>query len=171
MKSKLYFLGLLIFLLFGCRSKKIRTFEQNEQQTQQVIKNTDSLFKTEKRQNVNILNLENLQNFELELETEKDSLGNSKELIFEHQKEENKETIKVKNGKVKVKKKLSKREEKKDTLHFVSEKKQVSITENQLIQTSKTQKIKEKEVKIGWAKIVFAIIFSLVSSYFILKRK
>ena len=95
---------LLVFLtLIGCRTKKVETYTQKQVQKEHFITNKDSsqLF-VQKSLKSKWSDL-SATSFEIELENDKDSLGNAKELSYTRTRDGNRETIRVRNGKVKIK--------------------------------------------------------------------
>lgn len=94
---------LLTFLtLIGCRTRKVKTTEQKQVQKERIIKYKDStaLF----QQNAQTLQLDTytLQEYEVSLESDRDSVGNSKELVYYRIRDGDNETIRVSGGKVKI---------------------------------------------------------------------
>ena len=94
---------LLAFLaLIGCRTRKTTIEEQKRVQKERVIKYKDStaLF----QQNAQTLQLDThaSQEYEVSLESDKDSAGNSKELVYYRIRDGDNETIRVSGGKVKI---------------------------------------------------------------------
>ena len=95
---------LLVFLtLIGCRTKKVEIYTQRQVQKEHFITNKDSsqLFVQESHKSE--WSDLSATSFELELENDKDSLGNAKELTYTRTRDGNSETIRVRNGKVKIK--------------------------------------------------------------------
>lgn len=97
-------IGLVLVLLglLGCRTRKVATTEQKQVQKERIIKYKDStaLF----QQNTQTLQLDThaSQEYEVTVESDKDSVGNSKELTYTRIRDGNNETIKVRGGKVKI---------------------------------------------------------------------
>lgn len=96
-------IALLAFLtLIGCRTRKVNTTEQKQVQKERIIKYKDStsIF----QQNAQTLQLDThaLQEYEVTLESDKDSVGNSKELVYYRIRDGDNETIRVTGGKVKI---------------------------------------------------------------------
>jgi len=95
---------LLAFLtLIGCRTRKeVANTEQKQVQKERIIKYKDStaLF----QQNTQTLQLDThaLQEYEVTVESDKDSIGNSKELVYYRIRDGDNETIRVSGGKVKI---------------------------------------------------------------------
>lgn len=94
---------LLAFLtLIGCRTRKTTIEEQKRVQKEHFIKYKDStaIF----QQNVQTLHLDThtLQEYEVSLESDRDSVGNSKELVYYRIRDGDNETIRVSGGKVKI---------------------------------------------------------------------
>lgn len=95
---------LLVFLtLIGCRTKKVETYTQRQVQKEHFITNKDSsqLFVQESYKSE--WSDLSATSFEIELENDKDSVGNAKELTYTRTRDGNRETIRVRNGKVKIK--------------------------------------------------------------------
>ena len=94
---------LLAFLaLVGCRTRKVATTEQRHTQKEHFIhyKDSSQLFAYQGRKTD--LSEQSNQSFELELETLTDSVGNPRELIYTRIRDGDSETIRVTNGKVKL---------------------------------------------------------------------
>ena len=97
-------IALLAFLtLIGCRTRKeVTNTEQKQVQKERIIKYKDStaLF----RQNTQTLQLDThaSQEYEVTVESDKDSVGNSKELTYTRIRDGDNETIRVSGGKVKI---------------------------------------------------------------------
>ena len=95
---------LLAFLaLVGCRIKKVETHTQRQIQKEHFIhyKDSSQLFVYQGRKTD--LSEQSDQSFELELETLTDSVGNPRELIYTRIRDGDSETIRVTNGKIKIK--------------------------------------------------------------------
>ena len=100
---KLLTLLLAFLTLIGCRTKKVETYTQRQVQKEHFITNKDSsqLFVQESYKSE--WSDLSATSFELELENDKDSLGKAKELTYTRTRDGNRETIRVRNGKVKIK--------------------------------------------------------------------
>ena len=106
MRKKLYLL-LALMVLFGCRSKKSSRTEHREEQRSERKEVKDSSTRVEKSQKVSTFNLQQSQSYEITLESDKDSVGNSKELVYYRIRDGDNETIRVTGGKVKISTKCS----------------------------------------------------------------
>ena len=96
-------IALLAFLaLVGCRTKKVETHTQRQIQKKHFIhyKDSSQLFVYQGRKMD--LSEQSDTSFELELETLTDSVGNPRELIYTRIRDGDSETIRVTNGKVKL---------------------------------------------------------------------
>ena len=100
---KLLTLLLAFLALVGCRTKKVETYTQRQVQKEHFITNKDSsqLFVQESHKSE--WSDLSATSFEIELENDKNSLGNAKELTYTRTRDGNSETIRVRNGKVKIK--------------------------------------------------------------------
>ena len=102
MRKKLYLL-LALMVLFGCRSKKSSRTELKEEQKSAIKEVKDSSTHVEKSQKVSTFDLQHSQSYELTLESDRDSMGNAKELVYYRIRDGDSETIRVRNGKVTLK--------------------------------------------------------------------
>lgn len=100
---KLTLLLLAFLALVGCRTRKVTTTEQRQVQKEHFIhyKDSSQLFAYQGRKTA--LSEQSDTSFELELETLTDSVGNPRELIYTRIRDGDSETIRVTNGKVKIK--------------------------------------------------------------------
>ena len=96
-------IALLAFLsLVGCRTKKVETYAQRQIEKEHFITYKDSSQLFAYQSKVSALSEQSDQSFELELETLTDSVGNPRELIYTRIRDGDSETIRVTNGKVKL---------------------------------------------------------------------
>ena len=96
-------IALLAFLaLVGCRTKKVETHTQRQIEKEHFITYKDSSQLFAYQSKVSALSEQSEQSFELELETLTDSVGNPHELIYTRIRDGDTETIRVTNGKVKL---------------------------------------------------------------------
>ena len=100
---KILYLLLAIFLLIGCRSKKSSRTELKEEQKSAIKEVKDSSTHVEKSQKVSTFDLQHSQSYELTLESDRDSMGNAKELVYYRIRDGDSETIRVQGGKVTLK--------------------------------------------------------------------
>ena len=157
MRKKLYLL-LALMVLFGCRSKKSSRTELKEEQKSERKEVKDSSTRVEKSQKVSTFNLQQSQSYEITLESDRDSVGNAKEVVYYRIRDGNKETIRVQGGKVILKTidNLSKSLQQADTTLYIDNKIiQKTETKNQYLQQSKQV---QKEVKT----IPFAFIIGIL---------
>lgn len=96
-------IALLAFLSFiGCRTRKTTIEEQKRVQKERFIKYRDSTAVLQQNAQTLHLDTHTLQEYEVTLESDKDSVGNSKELVYYHIRDGDSETIRVSGGKVKI---------------------------------------------------------------------
>lgn len=169
MKKKLYLL-LALLLLIGCRSKKSSQTEHREEQRIERKETKDSSIQVEKSQKVATFDLQHSQSYELTLESDKDSIGHSKEVVYYRIRDGDNETIRVINGRVTLKtidthsKSLQRAD---STLTIITNTKEQSILKTQ---TARRQVQKDKEVKVNsYTWIFFCVLFIIV--LFFLSRK
>ena len=99
---KLTLLLLAFLALVGCRTRKVTTTEQRQVQKEHFIhyKDSSQLFAYQGHK-TDLSDLSD-SSFELELESLTDSIGNPRELIYTRIRDGDSETIRVTNGKVKL---------------------------------------------------------------------
>lgn len=97
-------IALLAFLtLIGCRTRKdVANTEQKQVQKERIIKYKDSTALFQRDEQTLQLDTHDSQEYEVTVESDKDSLGNSKELTYTRIRDGNNETIRVRGGKVKI---------------------------------------------------------------------
>ena len=100
---KIMYLLLALLLLGSCRSKKLNRTEHREEQRSERKETKDSYTRVEKSQKVSTFEVQQSQSYEVTLESEKDSAGNAKELVYYRIRDGDSETIRVRNGKVTLK--------------------------------------------------------------------
>lgn len=169
MKKKLYLL-LALMVLFGCRSKKVKSEELKVKSETAVTKVKDSSTHIEKAQKVSTFDLQHSQSYELTLESDRDSVGNAKEVVYYRIRDGDSETIRVINGRVTLKtidthsKSLQQAD---STLTITTNTKEQSILKTQ---TARREVRKDKEVKVNsYTWIFFCVLFIIV--LFFLSRK
>ena len=96
-------IALLAFLaLVGCRTKKVETHAQRQIQKEHFIHYKDSTQLFAYNSHSSQFSHSSQENYELELETLTDSVGNPRELIYTRIRDGDNEVIRVLNGKVKL---------------------------------------------------------------------
>ena len=155
MRKKLYLL-LALLVLIGCKSKKSNRTELKEEQKSERKEVKDSSTRVEKSQKVATFDLQQSQSYEITLESDKDSIGHSKEVVYYRIRDGDSETIRVRNGKVTLKTidNLSKSLQQADTTLYIDNK----ISQKSEIQSQYAQSAKQvqKDIKT----IPFALIIS-----------
>ena len=100
---KIMYLLLALMVLSGCRSKKSSRTEHREEQRSAIKEVKDSATHIEKSQKVSAFEVQQSQSYEITLESDKDSVGNAKEVVYYRIRDGDSETIRVRNGKVTLK--------------------------------------------------------------------
>ena len=95
-------LWLAFLALVGCRTRKVITTEQRQVQKERIIKYKDSTQLFAYNSHSSQFSHSSQENYELELETLTDSVGKPRELIYTRIRDGDSETIRVTNGKVKL---------------------------------------------------------------------
>lgn len=101
MRKKLYLL-LALMVLFGCRSKKSSRTELKEEQKSERKELKDSATHIEKSQKVSAFEVQQSQSYEITLESDKDEMGNSKDLYFTRMRDGPNEALFIRGGKATI---------------------------------------------------------------------
>lgn len=166
--SRIVMLLLAFLTLIGCRTRKeVATTEQKQVQKERIMKYKDStaLF----QQNTQTLQLDThtSQEYEVTVESDKDSVGNSKELVYYRIRDGDNETIRVSGGKVKIttKNSLSNSQIVANTTLTNT----ISATNNELRNAESTTAFshKTKNVKSSYLYLIAIIVALLIAFYFI----
>lgn len=161
---KIMYLLLALLLLTGCRSKKSNRTEHREEQKSERKETKGSSTHVEKAQRVSTFDIQQSQSYEITLESDKDSAGNTKELVYYRIRDGDSETIRVQGGKVTLRTidNLSKSLHKADTTLYIDNKIiQKSETKNQYIEQSK--QVQKEVKKAPFALIIGALILGVVA--------
>ena len=99
---KLALLLLAFLALVGCRTRKVTTTEQKQTQKEHFIHYKDSSQLFAYNSHSSQFSHSSQENYEIELESLTDSVGNPRELIYTRIRDGDSETIRVSGGKVKI---------------------------------------------------------------------
>ena len=158
------YLLLALLLLTGCRSKKSNRTELKEEQKSERKEVKDSSTHVEKSQKVATFDFHQSQSYEITLESDRDSVGNAKELVYYRIRDGDSETIRVQGGRVTLRTidNLSKSLHKADTTLVINNQiSQKTETKNQYIEQSK--QVQKEVKKTSSAFIIGALILSVVA--------
>lgn len=161
---KIMYLLLALLLLGSCRSKKSNRTEHREERQSERKEIKDSSSHVEKSQKVATFDLQHSQSYELTIESDRDSVGNVKEVVYHRIRDGDSETIRVQGGKVTLRTidNLSKSLQQADTtLYIHSQVSQKSETKNQYLQQSK--QVQKEIKKIPSAFIIGALILGVIA--------
>ena len=161
---KIMYLLLALMVLFGCGSKKSNRTELKEEQKRERKEVNDNSTHVEKSQKVSAFELQQSKSYEITLESDKDSIGHSKEVVYYRIRDGDSETIRVINGRVTLKTidNLSKSLQQADTTLYIDNK----ISQKSEIQSQYTQAAKQvqKEVRtIPFALIIGALLIGVIA--------
>lgn len=161
---KIMYLLLALMVLFGCGSKKSNRTELKEEQKSERKEVNDNSTHVEKSQKVSAFELQQSKSYEITLESDKDSIGHSKEVVYYRIRDGDSETIRVINGRVTLKTidNLSKSLQQADTTLYIDNK----ISQKSEIQSQYTQAAKQvqKEVRtIPFALIIGALLIGVIA--------
>ena len=160
---KIMYLLLALLLLTSCRSKKSIRTELKEEQKSERKEVKDSSTHVEKSQKVATFDFHQSQSYEITLESDKDSAGNAKELVYYRIRDGDSETIRVQGGKVILKsiESHSKSHQQADSTLVIDNK----IIEKKEEKNYKISQKKEEEKQVEgthWRSITWIIIISLI---------
>ena len=153
-----------LLVLIGCRTRKVTTTEEKRVQKERFIKYKDSTAVFQHNAQTLQLDTHALQEYEVTLESEKDSVGNSKELVYYRIRDGDNETIRVSGGKVKIMTKNSLSNsliEAKATLTntvIQSSKEERRISEA-ITKAYKTKEVKGIMIKWWWIAVVLLVVW------------
>ncbi|WP_288897135.1 hypothetical protein [uncultured Capnocytophaga sp.] len=159
--SKFIIALLLAFLaLIGCRTRKTTIEEQKRVQKERFIKYKDSMALFQHNAQTLQLDTHALQEYEVTLESDRDSVGNSKELVYYRIRNGDNETIRVSGGKVKITTKSSLSNSLIEAKATLTNTVIQSSKEERRINEAITMAYKTKEVKgiIKWWWIVVVLV-------------
>lgn len=100
--GRIWMFLLALLTLMGCRTRKTTITEQKQVQKERIIKYKDSTALFQHNAQTLQLDTHALQEYEVTVESDKDSIGNSKELVYYRIRDGDSETIRVQGGKVKI---------------------------------------------------------------------
>ena len=155
-------IALLAFLtLIGCRTRKeVTNTEQRQVQKERIIKYKDSTALFQHNAQTLQLDTHASQEYEVTVESDKDSIGNSKELVYYRIRDGDNETIRVSGGKavIRVKSEIA------ATLTNT-----IITTNNELRNTESTTAFshKTKNVKSSYLYLIAIIVVLFLAFYFI----
>ena len=118
------YLLLALMVLFGCRSKKSSQTEHREEQKSERKEVKDSTTHIEKSQKVSTFDFQQSQSYEISLESDRDSVGNAKDLYFTRMRDGTNEALVIRGGKA--------------TIHIKQNNNQALTQEDTIIQESTT---------------------------------
>ena len=161
---------LILLGLLGCRTRKVTTTEQKQVQKERIIKYKDSTALFQQNEQTLQLDTHASQEYEVTVESDKDSVGDSKELTYTRIRDGDNETIRVRGGKVKITTKSSL-----SNSHIVVNTtltSTISTINNELRNTESTTAFshKTKNVKSSYLYLIDIIIVLLVVFYFIREK-
>ena len=161
---KILYLLLALLLLTGCKGKKLNKTELREEQKSERKEVKDNSTHIEKSQKVSAFEIQQSQLYEIILESDRDSVGKAKEVVYHRIRDGDKETIRVQGGKVTLKiiDNLSKSLQQADTTLYIDNKiSQKSEIQNQYIEQSK--QVQKEVKKISSTFIIGALILGVVA--------
>ena len=99
---KILYLLLALGVLSGCKSKKSNRTEHREEQRSERKEVKDSSSHVEKSQKVSAFELQQSQSYQITLESDKDEMGNSKDLYFTRMRDGPNEALVIRGGKATI---------------------------------------------------------------------
>lgn len=152
-----------LLILIGCRTRKVATTEQKRVQKEHFIKYKDSTAVFQHNAQTLQLDTHTLQEYEVSLESDRDSVGNSKELVYYRIRDGDNETIRVTGGKVKISAKSSlsnslieANSTLTNTITQKTDEKRYTSTDTAFLH--KTKEVKEIVIRWWWIVVVLLVV-------------
>ena len=170
MRKKLYLL-LALLLLIGCRSKKLSRTEHREEHRSERKEVKDSSSHVEKAQKVSAFDLQQSQSYEITLESDRDSVGNAKELVYYRIRDGDSETIRVQGGKAVIKVKNEERKARHEADSTLLYNTKISTKNRDQTQTFTKEKQVQKHIKSSPIRLTFWLLLLAVLVFILWKYK
>lgn len=167
MKFILKMLFLLLFLV-GCGGKKVSIEKQKTTEKERKELRKDSVFQKKVKTKTASFSFEKNKIFELELQSDKDSLGNSKKMTFQQIRSPTENTFIVEGGSIKLKIGSTDKQitSQKDSLNIENTKAFTSKKEDKSSEKEDFKKEEKKEAKYTLPlKMIFWIVIILVGIF------
>ena len=167
------FLSLLLALLLltGCKGKKLNKTEHREEQKSERKEVKDSSTHIEKAEKVTTFDLRQSQSYEITLESDKDSVGNAKELVYYRIRDGDSETIRVQGGKAVIKVKNEDRKVKREADSTLLYNRKISTKNRDQTQTFTKEKQVQKHIKSSPIRLSFWLLLLAVLVFILWKYK
>lgn len=169
--SRIVMLLLTFLTLIGCRTRKeVTNTDQKQVQKERIIKYKDSTALFQQHEQTLQLDTHASQEYEVTVESDKDSVGNSKELTYTRIRDGDNETIRVRGGKVKITTKNSLSNSQivaNTTLDNITKANTYFITQRH---SETAFSHKTKNVKSSYLYLIAIIVILLIAFYFILNK-
>lgn len=165
---KILYLLLVLGLTFSCKSKKLNRTELKEEQKSEMKEVKDSSTHVEKAQRVATFDLQQSQSYEINLESDKDEAGNSKDLYFTRMRDGPNEALVIRGGKatIHINQNNNQALTQEDTIiqeNTITSQQQATIVQEQR-QTTKSQK---QVSALSWWLIASTLLLGLLIFIFI----
>lgn len=146
--SRIVMLLLAFLTLIGCRTRKeVANTEQKQVQKERIIKYKDSTALFQHNAQTLQLDTQASQEYEVTVESDKDSIGNSKELVYYRIRDGDNETIRVSGGKAVIRVKSEKRKAKSEIAATLTN--TIITTNNELRNTESTTAFSHKTKEVN----------------------
>lgn len=160
---KIIYLLLALLLLTGCRSKKSSRTELKEEQKSERKEVKDSATHIEKSQKVSTFDFQQSQSYEISLESDRDSVGNAKDLYFTRMRDGTNEALVIRGGKatIHINQNYNQAITQEDTItqeSTITSQQQATIVQEQR-QTTKSQK---QVSSLPWWLIASTLLLGLI---------
>ena len=167
------FLSLLLALLLltGCKGKKLNKTEHREEQRSERKEVKDSSTHIEKAEKVTTFDLRQSQSYEITVESDKDSVGNAKELVYYRIRDGDSETIRVQGGKAIIKVKNEDRKVRHEADSTLLYNTKISTKNRDQTQTFTKEKQVQKHIKSSPVRLTFWLLLIAVLVFILWKYK
>ncbi len=160
MKKIVYFL--LLLLLLGCGSRKVKKEDIKTNSKERISVKKDSVSSSESSEKTILFDVSTIENMEFVLESDKDSMGNAKELYFNRIRDGTNETITVRGGKVSIKANSAGQKSLVQEATVIKNDIKTSMQRDEKVEKEmKAVRMDKQVTRKGYIWIVFIIIFLL----------
>lgn len=160
---KILYLLLALMVLFGCKSKKSSRTEHREEQWSERKELKDSSTHVEKSQKVSAFEVQQSQSYEITLESDKDSMGNAKELFVQRMRDGTTEALIIRGGKatIRIDQRSKQALTQEDTI--IQENTTISQQQATIVQEQRQTTKSQKQVStLPWWLIASALLLGLL---------
>ena len=171
MYEKVFEFTISPFVINWLQRQKLNKTEHREEQKSERKEVKDSSTHIEKAEKVTTFDLRQSQSYEITLESDKDSVGNAKELVYYRIRDGDSETIRVQGGKAVIKVKNEDRKVKREADSTLLYNRKISTKNRDQTQTFTKEKQVQKHIKSSPIRLSFWLLLLAVLVFILWKYK